>query len=57
MKELFKNKFRTQTIRARWWDYSGDGHYFITIITANRIQYFGKNGINEINFIVQHRPA
>ena len=37
----FAGKYRIQTARAPWWDYSGDGSYFVTICTAHRACYFG----------------
>ncbi len=39
--EKFKNKYRIESVRASWWDYSRDGVYFITICTAARAHYFG----------------
>ena len=33
------------SMRASWWDYSGNGAYFITLICKKRIQHLGK--INE----------
>jgi REP element-mobilizing transposase RayT len=39
-KEL--NKYQVKSIRANWWDYASNGHYFITICTKNMIPYFGK---------------
>jgi len=41
MKGLFKNKYRIKTTRLPYWDYGGDGLYFITICTKNRECYFG----------------
>jgi len=41
MSEKFKNKYRTQSSRAQWWNYSNAGAYFITICTAYREPYFG----------------
>lgn len=41
MSELYKNKYRSKTARAEWWDYSRTGAYFITICTKDRIHYFG----------------
>ncbi len=41
-KEKFKNKYRIETTRAQWWDYSGDGAYFITICTKNMEHFFGE---------------
>jgi len=40
-KELFLNRYKTQSIRANWHDYKG-GNYFVTICTKSRKQYFGK---------------
>ena len=47
MPEKFRGRFRIPTSRARWWDY-GNGSYFITICTKNRIHFFGE--IIEHNF-------
>lgn len=38
----FKNKYRIETARAKWWDYSGEGSYFITICTEERKHVFGE---------------
>ena len=35
-------RFKNETIRAQWWDYGKEGHYFITFCTANRIHFFGQ---------------
>jgi putative transposase len=57
---LYKNKYRIESHRLKNWDYSSDGHYFITICTYNKIQYFG-NVVNskmiysEIGKIVHHK--
>ena len=40
--DKFNNKYRIPSARARWWDYSGAGAYFITICTAHRIPFFGE---------------
>ena len=37
----FKNKFRAESHRKSHWDYGGNGGYYITINTNNRIRYFG----------------
>ncbi|NGP76524.1 hypothetical protein G3570_07760 [Balneolaceae bacterium YR4-1] len=37
----FKNKYRTDSIRLKGYDYSSEGIYFITICTKNRTHYFG----------------
>jgi REP element-mobilizing transposase RayT len=44
---LYKNKYRTDSIRLKGWDYRSPGRYFITICTQNRYQFFGqiRNGI------------
>jgi putative transposase len=42
MTRLFRNKYRIDTIRAKWWDYSGSGVYFITICTKDRAYDFGE---------------
>ncbi|MBC7426817.1 MAG: transposase [Bacteroidia bacterium] len=39
---LFKNKYRTESLRLQNWDYSSEGSCFITICTQNRVQYFGE---------------
>ena len=38
---LHNNKYRIQSTRLPNWDYRNEGFYFITICTANRINYFG----------------
>src|SRR5690606_18958329 len=40
--ELFKNRYRTQTVRAKSWDYAGFGSYFITICLKYRVPLFGE---------------
>ena len=42
MVEKFKNKYRIQSARASWWDYSNEGLYFITICTVGRECLLGK---------------
>lgn len=39
--ERFKELYRIDTARAKWWDYSLNASYFVTIITSNRHNYFG----------------
>jgi len=36
MTDKFRNKYRIQSHRMPGWDYSGNGIYFITIVTQNR---------------------
>jgi len=39
---LFQNKYRVESTRLPYWDYSSDGWYFVTICTKNREEHFGK---------------
>ena len=41
MTRKFKNKYRVDTVRAKWWDYSNNGSYFVTICTKDRQHFFG----------------
>ena len=41
MQDKFKNKYRIPSNRLRGWNYANNGHYFITIVTANRKPLFG----------------
>ena len=41
MSELFKNRYRIQSIRLPGWDYRNAGGYFVTICIQNRECYFG----------------
>ena len=57
MEERFRDKYRIPSNRLRGWDYSSNGHYYITIATAERNRLFGeiKNGemvLNEMGQIV-----
>ena len=36
----YKGKYRIQSSRADFWDYSSNGRYFITIVTKNREHFF-----------------
>ncbi len=38
----FKNKYRTTSSRAQWWNYGWNGAYFITICAAGRNHFFGE---------------
>ncbi|MDR1323259.1 MAG: transposase [Candidatus Margulisbacteria bacterium] len=40
--EKFKNKYKIASARAKWWNYSDNGVYFITICTQNHRNYFGR---------------
>ncbi len=53
------NKYRNDTLRLKYWDYSSEGAYFITICTKNREHFFGeiihgKMILNQLGFLVQH---
>ena len=37
----FKGKYRTESTRLQNWDYSGNGFYFITLVTYGRVCHFG----------------
>jgi len=37
----FRQKYRIETARARFWDYGWNGGYFVTICTKNRACFFG----------------
>ena len=41
MKEKYLGKYRIESNRKPYWDYSGNGQYFITIVTQKRKNYFG----------------
>ncbi len=47
MADLYRNKYRRQSIRAAWWDYGRNAGYFITVCTQDRQHFFGEvaNGI------------
>jgi putative transposase len=40
--DKFLNKFRIPASRAKWWDYSATGIYFITICSVDHNCYFGE---------------
>ncbi len=35
------NRYRSQSIRAPWWNYADNGAYFLTLCTQHRIHSFG----------------
>jgi putative transposase len=41
MPELYKNKYKTTSMRLQDWDYGSEAMYFVTICTKNRKWYFG----------------
>ncbi len=42
MTDKYKNKYRIASNRMPGWDYSGNGYYFITMVTQNRKCNLGK---------------
>ena len=48
-----QDKYRIPSARAGWWDYSGEGSYFLTIVTHHREHSFGTvcNKIMELSHI------
>ena len=55
MNNKYLGKYRNESIRAPWWDYSRNGAYFITINTKNREWFFGEiqNGIMNLSDVGQ----
>jgi len=45
---LYKNRYRIETTRLKNWDYSSNGHYFITVCTKKRECFLGKIENNEM---------
>jgi REP element-mobilizing transposase RayT len=41
-RKLYKNKYRTDSLRLSWWDYSENGDYFITIRASRKGNIFGE---------------
>ena len=57
MSEYYKNRYRIESNRLKDWNYADFGCYYITLVTHDRINYFGKieNGkmiYNDIGNIV-----
>lgn len=48
----YKNKYRSESARATWWNYGWAGAYFITICTKNRKPYFGGIILGETNEMI-----
>ncbi len=46
MTEKYKNKYRIKSHRRPHWDYSGNGYYFITLVTQNRECNLGEIVVN-----------
>ena len=41
MSQLYKSKFKTESMRLKDWDYLQSGFYFVTICTKNHQMIFG----------------
>jgi putative transposase len=41
MCSLYRNQYRSESTRLQGYNYAGAGSYFVTIVTKDRIQYFG----------------
>lgn len=52
MTNLFLNKYRIESARATWHDYT-DGIYFVTICTEHKIHYLGEIDTNIANTATQ----
>jgi REP element-mobilizing transposase RayT len=46
----FENKYRIESNRLHGWDYSNNGYYFITIVSENRINWFGEIIERQMNY-------
>jgi putative transposase len=40
--DLFKDKYRVETVRLQGWDYSRNGYYFVTVCIKDRENLFGQ---------------
>ena len=49
----YKNKYRIETTRLKYWDYRNNGYYYVTILTKQKIKYFGfvKDGKVKLNVL------
>jgi len=45
---LYKDRYRVESTRLRYWNYASKGYYYITICTKNRKCYFGDIIDNEM---------
>ena len=54
---IYKNQFKTESIRLQTWDYANPWWYFVTINSKNHQEYFGviKNGKMILNDVGKHR--
>jgi len=44
----FKNKYRIESARLRFWDYASSGWYFVTVCTKNKENFFGDVNAGEM---------
>ncbi|MEJ2617490.1 MAG: hypothetical protein P8Z35_21230, partial [Ignavibacteriaceae bacterium] len=56
--KLFRNKYRVESQRLKYWNYSSPGWYYVTICTKNMKCWFGeiedgKMVLNELGKIVE----
>lgn len=49
MNNLYQNKYRNESRRAQWWDYTKNAAYYVTIVTKDREHFFGKIENGEMN--------
>ena len=49
MKNLYQNKYRNESHRAQWWDYTKNAAYYVTIVTKDREHFFGEIENGEMN--------
>lgn len=49
MTKKYGGNYRISSARAPWWDYAGNGVYFITICTHNRFHFFGNIDVETPN--------
>ena len=45
----YKNKYRTESIRLKGWDYTASGYYFVTFCTKNQECFLGEVVTGELN--------
>ena len=49
MSNKYKDKYRSESIRLKSWDYRWNAYYFVTICTKNREHFFGCIETDEMN--------
>jgi len=51
----FKNKYRIESARLRFWDYASSGWYFVTVCTKNKENFFGDvNAVYKVKMETRH---